>query len=287
GPFPSPSQGLPGLDAALASDVPIGAGLSSSAAVSVAFVLAWNELASLGLPAIDLARVCQGAENEYAGVSCGLMDPFAVLFGREGSALLLDCRTLEWEPVPLPSGTVVAIADSGVRRELAGSSYNARRRECEEAVRNLAARKPGVQSLRDVSPADVERNAGALPEPLLSRARHVAGEIERVRDASARRGDAAAFGRAMTASHASLRDLYEVSSLELDALVSAALAISGCHGARLTGAGFGGCAVALVQESGAMKFKEELAREYARRTGKTAWIHPCRPADGASVETLL
>jgi galactokinase len=274
-----------GMDAVLTSDVPRGAGLSSSAAVEVVFAAAWQKLGGWSLPPMDLARACQRAENQYVGVNCGLMDQFASVCGRAGHALLLDCRTLEWEPVLLPDGVAIVAADTMVRRALGRSEYNTRRAQCEEAVRILAGVLPGVKALRDVSVGDFNRHARRLPEGIAKRARHVVEECARTRAAVdvLRTGRAAEFGALMNECHASLRDLYEVSCPELDAMVGAAQKIEGCYGARLTGAGFGGCTVNLVAASAADGFKRALAAEYEKATGKKPEIYVCRASDGAEI----
>jgi galactokinase len=228
--------------------VPIGAGLSSSAAVEVAFAVLWRALGGWEMDAMRLAQACQQAEVEYVGLNCGLMDQFASAHGRAGQALFLDCRTLEWQPVPLPAETSIVVADTKVRRSLAQSEYNVRHAQCREAVRLLAERLPGIRALRDVTPEQFVRHGGVLPEVVRRRAQHIVEECDRVLKSVEwlRTGDAASFGQAMFEGHASLRDLYEVSCPELNAMVEAARPIEGCYGARLTGAGFGGCAVALV-----------------------------------------
>jgi len=274
-----------GMDAVLTSDVPRGAGLSSSAAVEVAFAVAWQRLGGWSLPPMDVARTCQRAENQYVGVNSGLMDQFASACGRAGHALLLDCRTLAWEPVSLPDGIAIVVADTLVRRELGKSAYNVRRAQCEEAVRILAPVLPGVTALRDVSVDDFNRHAHLLPEVVAKRARHVVEECARTRAAVEilRAGDAEEFGALMNDCHASLRDLYEVSCPELDAMVEAAQKIEGCYGARLTGAGFGGCTVNLVAASAAADFKHALAAAYEKATGEKAEIYVCQSTDGARV----
>jgi galactokinase len=275
----------PPLDAVILSDVPRGAGLSSSAAVEVAYAITWQKIGGWSLPPLELALTCQKAENAYVGVNSGIMDQFASACGRAGHALLLDCRSLEWEAVPLPPGVAVVVADTMVRRELGSSEYNTRRAQCEEAVKILSGPLPGIQALRDVSPADFNRHAHRLPEVVAKRARFVVEECDRMRRAPnlLRAGDAAGFGALMNECHAGLRDLYEVSCKELDVMVSAAQSLPGCYGARLTGAGFGGCTVNLVAASAADDFKRELAARYASATGKTPEIYVCQAADGARI----
>jgi len=280
-------QGLAvnGLDAALASDVPRGAGLSSSAAVEVAFATAWQHLGGWSLTEMHLALSCQQAENRYVGVNSGIMDQFASACGRAGHVLLLDCRTLEWEALPLPAGVSIVVADTGMRRELGQSEYNTRRAQCEEAVRGLAEVLPGIRALRDVSVADFNRHAGRLNPLVARRARHVVEECARTQAAVAilRAGRVADFGALMNDCHASLRDLYEVSSPELNAMADAAQALDGCYGARLTGAGFGGCTVNLVASDATAAFTRDLAAAYQRATGREAEIYVCEAADGAGI----
>jgi galactokinase len=277
-----------GMDAVITSDVPRGAGLSSSASVEVAYATAWAKLGGWSLPPMELARACQRAENQYVGVNCGIMDQFASACGRAGHALLLDCRTLEWEALPLPPGLAVVVADTMVRRELGASEYNVRRAHCEEAVRVLSNVLPGIRALRDVSVDDFNTHAHLLPPIVAQRARHVVEECARVQRAVPllRAGDALEFGRLMNECHASLRDLYEVSCPELDTMVSAAQGLEGCYGARLTGAGFGGCTVNLVAASAAEAFTRELAQRYQRATGKTPEIYVCQPAEGAGMVAI-
>ncbi len=272
-----------GMEAEYTSSVPIGAGLSSSAAVEVGFALAWQILAGFELTKMELAQLCQKAENLYVGVNSGLMDQFASAFGVAGHALRFDTRSLEWEPVPVPAEAAIVIADSTVCRSLAGSAYNDRRRDCEEAVRLLGEHLPGLTSLRQVSPETLKQFLPLLPERVGKRAKHVVEEIARVEAACQMlaEGDVSAFGQLMNASHVSLRELYEVSCPELDALVEIATGLPGCLGARLTGAGFGGCTVNLVKQEGAQNFITALANQYQQKTGKTARIYLCQAAQGA------
>jgi galactokinase len=270
----------------LASDVPVGAGLSSSAAVEVAFAAAWQRAGGWERPAMALALACQRAENQYVGVNSGLMDQFASACGQAGHALLLDCRTLEWEALPLPAGVSIVVADTSIRRELGKSEYNTRRAQCEAAVAGLSAALPGIRALRDVSPEDFNRHAHLLDPLVARRARHVVEECARTRAAAGilKAGRVADFGALMNDCHASLRDLYEVSIPELNAMAAAAQALPGCYGARLTGAGFGGCTVNLVAAEAAEEFKRDLAAAYSRATGLKAEIYVCRAADGAGIE---
>jgi galactokinase len=274
-----------GMAAVLTSDVPMGAGLSSSAAVEVAFAYAWQVLGGLDLSRRELALLCQRAENAYVGTQCGVMDQMASAMGSAGHAMLLDCRTLAMEPVPLPDDVAVVVADSGVRRELASSAYNVRRAQCEEAVAILRQHRPGVRALRDVTPDVLERLRDHLPTVIYRRARHVVTDNARVLQAAEalRRGDVATVGELMHACHISLRDDYEVSSPELNALVEAALAVEGCYGARLTGGGFGGCIAALVDEDGVRDFERHVSQRYEAAFRHRPETYPCRPAAGVSV----
>jgi galactokinase len=282
--------GLPvgGMKAVLTSDIPIGAGLSSSAAIEVAFGLAWQALADCEIDRLTLARICQHAENAYVGVNCGLMDQFASLHGIRGNALLFDCRTLEWEAVGLPQAVTPVIADSGVRHTLGTSAYNERRAACEQAVHILAKHLPGVRALRDVSIEAFMQHADLLPTLIRRRAEHVVHECARTLKAAERlrTGDVKAFGALMFEGHRSLRDLYQVSCPELDTLVELAAELPGCYGARLTGAGFGGCTVNLVDSGHANNFSDALSSAYMERTGREASIWICEVGEGAEVQHL-
>ena len=276
---------LPGLNAALTSDVPIGAGLSSSAAVEVATAYAWQVLGDLGLDRVRLALLCQRAENEFVGMNCGIMDQFISALGQRDSALLIDCRNLDHELVPIPAHTTIIVADTRVRRDLVASEYNARRRECEEGVRLLQRYLPGITALRDVSPAQFAEYQARLPDGVRQRCRHVVHENDRVLRAVAalRAGDLDTFGRLMDESHASLRNDYEVSCPELDALVMAAWRVAGVYGSRMTGAGFGGCTVSLVDEHAVDAFRERVTAAYQTATRTTPEIYVCRAEAGVGV----
>jgi galactokinase len=281
-------HGLPtvGLEATYTSDVPVGAGLSSSAAVEIAFAALWEALGGWQVDRMTLARIGLDAETKYVGLNCGMMDQFASANGVEDHLLYFDTRSLDWHPVPLPAGTRIVIADSRVRRSLTHSAYNDRHAACEQAVELLRKHLPGIRALRDVSLADFERFAPVLPEITRMRARHIVEEIARVEQAVVclQQGDAPGFGRLMLAGHASLRDLYQVSIPELDALVETAQTLPGCFGARLSGAGFGGCTVNLVAEDAADDFINALKAGYTRRTGREADVYLCRASRGVHVE---
>jgi galactokinase len=279
---------VPGMQAVYSSDIPIGSGLSSSAAVEVAFAVAWQELGGWEASRMVVAQLCQRAENEYVGVASGLMDQFASAHGVAGRALYFDTRSLEWEPVPLPEGTALVIADSRVPRSLAGSAYNQRRASCEQAVEILRKYRPDIATLRDISPVEFAAYKDFLPEEVGKRAEHVIKEIARVHSAvrALELGETRSFGALMFAGHASLRDLYEVSTPELDLLVETARGISGCIGARLTGAGFGGCTVNLVEEGNAEQFIEKLKNGYQNKTGHQALVYKCQASEGATVSKV-
>ena len=279
---------LSGIDAVFASNVPIGAGLSSSAAVEVAFATAWEHLNGFTLGRPDLARLCQRAENEYVGVMCGIMDQAISALGRAGHALLLDCRDLSTQHVPLPPGYAVVVGDTKVKRSLASSAYNERRAQCEEAVHILRAHDPSIRALRDVTPESLSKYEHELPEVVRKRARHVVSENARVLESveALKCGDLDTFGRAMLASHTSLRDDYQVSCRELDAMVEAALRVKGVVGARMTGAGFGGCTVSLVRDDAVEQFLNEVPAAYQDTTGIEPAVYVCRASDGAAPITF-
>lgn len=275
---------IEGLQAVYMSNVPIGAGLSSSAAVEMVFAIAWQAFGGWAADRMTLARLCQRAENEYVGVASGLMDQFASAHGIAGHALYFDTRSLEWHAVPLPPETVLVVADSGVRRSLTDSAYNERRAACEEAVAILRQDLPQIQSLRDISSADFDRFRHNLSTSVEMRAEHVVTEIERVHSAviALETGDEETFGSLMYAGHTSLRDLYQVSTPELDILVEIAAQIPGCIGARLTGAGFGGCTINLVEDNRSQAFIHDLEDGYLQATGNEAQVYLCQASDGAN-----
>jgi galactokinase len=274
-----------GMKAVFASNVPRGSGLSSSASVEMAFLLAWQSLGNWTLPPMERALLGQKAENKYVGVNCGIMDQFASACGVENNLLLLDCRSLEWKPIPLPEDVSIVIADTTVRRKLTSGEYNKRRFACEEAVRLLKQDLPEIKSLRDVSVEKFNRFAHKLPEEVHKRARHVVEEIERSRQAEPllEAGDVCQFGELMNQCHISLRDFYEVSCPELDVMVSVAQSLDGCYGARLTGAGFGGCTVNLVARASADTFAKALAEGYEAQTKLRPEIYITHASNGAEV----
>ena len=276
---------LPGADLFIDSDLPIGAGLSSSASLELGVLVALLGLTGAGIDRTELARLGQRIENEVIGLRSGIMDQLAIARGAAGSALLIDCRTLATEPVPLPAGIRILVLDSGVPRTLAGSAYNTRRAECEAALCGLQDVAPELRALRDVSIDLLAGHAGRLSDVELRRARHVITENARVQAAvtALHAGDGETFGRLMVESHTSLREDYEVSGPELDTLVDIALATPGVLGARLTGAGFGGCAVAVVTADSAERAATTIPARYRDTTGRpgTAWVTV--PSEGTHV----
>lgn len=277
----APYVPVDGADMLIAGNLPLGAGVSSSAALEVAAALAFLHLAKRELPRRELALLCQRAENEFVGVQCGIMDQFTVALAEEGHALLLDCATLETQAVPLTGDApVFFVLDTGKPRTLAASAYNERRAQCEAAARFF-----GQDSLRTVTPEMLEAAQNELDEILLRRSRHVISENARVLAAveAIKRGDWEHFGQLLQASHASLRDDYEVSCSELDIMCEAALEQSGCLGARMVGAGFGGCAMAAVRPDAVASFAEKVAEAYQRKTGLQPRIFAVRAAAGATI----
>jgi galactokinase len=272
---------LTGWEGVVVGDVPLGAGLSSSAALEMAAARAFAAVSSLTWDAKRMALAAQRAENKWVGVNCGIMDQLISGVGQTGHAVLIDCRSLATRPVPLPAGTAVVVLDTGTRRELVTSAYNERRAQCEAASRAF-----GVPVLRDVTVGRFERECGLLDPLALLRARHVVTEndrTERAADAMAA-GNATLLGTLMNESHESLKDDFEVSSPALDAMVTCAREV-GCFGARMTGAGFGGCAVALVAADKATDFVTRTATRYTERTGITPAVYVCQASEGASADT--
>ncbi len=271
---------LHGWEGVIAGDVPIGAGLSSSAAMELATARAFAQTSKFAWDAATMAKLGQRAENRWVGVNCGIMDQMISATGKADHALLIDCRSLETQLVPLPSDTVVVVLDTATRRGLVDSAYNERRAQCEAAARFF-----GVKALRDVSISEFAAHADQLDEVTRRRARHVITENERTLRAadSMRRDDPAELGLLMNASHTSLRDDFEVSSHELNLMVECALQEDSCFGARMTGAGFGGCAVALVRAAAATNFSSNVERGYREATGLTPNIYVCNATNGAEV----
>jgi galactokinase len=266
--------------------VPIGAGLSSSAAVEVASALAFMSLNGAAFPMRQVAKMCQRAENTFVGARVGIMDQFVCCMGKAGHALLLDCRSLEFQLVPIPADVRLVICNTMVKHEHAGGEYNRRREECEEGVRRLSQWYPGIRMLRDVSAGQLQEHVADLPATIFQRCSHVIHENQRVLDGgqalSSR--NLTRFGELMRASHRSLRDLYAVSCEELDLMVELAEGLPGYYGGRMTGGGFGGCTVNLVTAEQAVAFGNEVGRRYLEKTGIKPDIYICSAANGAGAE---
>lgn len=274
---------LSGADLMISSDVPLGAGLSSSAALEISVGAALLALGNESLDATSLALTAQKAEHTYVGTRCGIMDQLTVSAAKKSHALLIDCRSLEVKHIDLnlPDTTVV-ICNTNVKHELATSAYNQRRQECEDAVRILRKYLPTIHALRDVNPGELKEHAQELPDVLYRRARHIVTENARTLDGAIalNDGDVDKFGKLMSSSHASLRDDYEVSSSELDLMVELADSCDGVFGARMTGGGFGGCTVNLVRTEAVESFSQFIADEYRARIGIAASIYAVETDDG-------
>jgi galactokinase len=268
-------------------EVPIGAGLSSSAAVEVASALAFMSMsATTGetrLPLPEIAKLCREAENSFVGARVGIMDQFVSCMGKAGHAFFLDCRSLDFQFVPIPAGMALVVCNTMVKHDLATGAYNTRREECEEGVRRFAKWYPRVRALRDVSEEMLDQHARDLPATIAKRCTHVVRENQRTLDAARAltEGDLTRVRELMRDSHNSLRDLYEVSCGELDIMVEAAQNLPGFYGGRMTGGGFGGCTVNLVREENAEEFAQRIAESYRRRTGITSQVYLCTAEDGA------
>jgi len=272
----------------IAGDVPQGAGLSSSAAIEVSTGYALLSAANHAIDRTKLALLCQRAENEFVGARVGIMDQFVSCHGRAGHALLIDCRSLEFRPLRLPARVRLVICNTMVKHKLQASEYNVRRAECEEAVRRLSKALPGTSSLRDVSPEQLAENKNLLSETLYRRCRHVISENKRVRKVAELFGAGKIEGlrELMAASHESLRDDYEVSCRELDAMVEIAGRQQGVYGARMTGGGFGGCTINFVDAEQAGEFQRRVSAEYEAAIGLRPDIYICEASQGAElVET--
>jgi galactokinase len=271
---------LRGMDAAISGNVPRAAGLSSSAAMELAAITAFRRLSALALDPVRAALLGQRAENEFVGMRCGIMDQFISSLGKTDHALLIDCRSLDYELVPMPAGARVVVTDSAIRRGLVDSAYNERRAQCEEGARLM-----GVKALRDVSVEMFETHQSKLPAVTARRCKHVVTEDQRTLDSveALMRDDLAAFGKLMNASHASMRDDFEITTPDIDTLVEIQQNASGCLGARMTGGGFGGCTVALVQDDAVPAVVEAIQAQYPARTGKTPQVYVCRATDGAGL----
>lgn len=274
---------LPGANLLIHGDVPQGAGLSSSASLEVAVCTALLDISQKTLDGVVIALLCQHAENEFVGARCGIMDQFVSVHGREDHALQLDCRSLEYRLLRVPPEVRLVICNTMVRHSLAAGEYNLRRAECEAATRYFSKWLPGVNALRDVTMEDFMQFGAQLPKEIRKRARHVISENARVLQAAEALAtkDLHLFGNLMGRSHASLRDDFEVSCEELDIMVRLAEQNDGVYGARMTGGGFGGCTINLVQADHVQRFKTRIAREYERAAGSAPEIYVSSAADGA------
>mgnify|MGYP000899007311 CR=1 FL=1 len=278
-----------GLDLATWGNVPLSSGLSSSAAMEVCIATLFEGAMGVGIEGKEKALACQEAENGFVGVNCGIMDQFISALGEAGHALFIDTRTLDYRSVPLwETGYKLLIVNTNKPRQLVDSEYNARRAQCEQAVALLGREGVKCEALRDVSSQQLEEHQAALPEVVYRRARHVITEDERVLEAMEVLGqqDLEAFGELMNQSHNSLRDDYEVSSVELDLLVELARRVPGVLGSRMTGAGFGGCTVTLIDEGHAADFAAQVLPEYQRKTGLVPELWVCNASDGAELVEL-
>jgi galactokinase len=275
----SDGRPLSGWDGVMLGDVPRGSGLSSSAALELAAARIFASLSHLEWNAAYMARVGQRAENEWVGVNCGIMDQMASAACQEGHALFLDCRSLDMEHVPLPGHVAIVVMDTSTRRGLVDSAYNERRSQCEQAARFF-----GVKALRDVSLTQFEKGESGLEDVVMRRARHIITENQRVLDAvqAMRMDDVVRLGKLLNASHASLRDDFEVTNEALNQIVDAAQLQPACYGARMTGGGFGGCAVALVDAGKIQTFVDEVQEAYHRKSGLEPQIYVCKAEAGAS-----
>jgi galactokinase len=272
---------LRGADIVIDGDIPLGGGLSSSASLEAALAFALLDCADLAIDRGELAKLCQRAESEFVGVRCGIMDQYVIACCTRGRAMMLDCRSLEFQSVAMPANARLLVVDTGVHHQLPVGEYNSRREECEQAVALLASELPQLGSLRDLDLAQLESKKKMLDGRHYRRCRHILSENERVRDAySALQGnDAAQLGELISASHASLRDDYEVSCAESDALVEIMNACPGVHGARMVGAGFGGCSICLVDSQHLGQVIDKLRTDYGKLLGKRPWVHAVTASD--------
>ena len=273
---------LCGANIVVRGQVPIGSGLSSSAAIEVSTGYALLDVSKARIDLKRLAMVCRQAENEFVGARVGIMDQFISAQGRAGHALLLDCRSLESKALPIPSGVLLGVCNTGVKHQHAAGEYNVRRAQCEEGVRRLSSVLPGIQSLRDVTRFELQQHKSLLPEVIYRRCRHVVTENERVQHAAEAllNGDLRALGALMADSHRSMRDDYEISCSELDTMVEIASAQQGVIGSRMTGGGFGGCTINLIHADAAESFRLLVAAEYEKRTHIRPDIYIVSASDG-------
>ena len=276
---------LTGANLLIRSDIPSGAGLSSSAALEMATAFALLALNNVGIPAPEIIHLCHDAEFEFVGVHCGIMDQFISCMGRKNHALFLDCQTLQYEHVPIPTGCSLVVCDTGVKRQLAASEYNIRRQQCSEGAQQFSYVLESIKTLRDVSVKQFEKHQERLGDVIRKRCRHVVHENERVLQsvAALKKNNLSEFGKLMYQSHMSLKNDYEVSCAELDAVVDICAEVDGVYGARMTGAGFGGAAICFVASEHADAVVKRLQLEYPQKTGRRPAIQVCTIEDGAKV----
>jgi len=281
----STGRNLSGADLIVWSDVPIGAGLSSSAALEVSVAHALLTQSGLEFDPIEIAQICQRAENDFVGMRCGVMDQYIACCGVAGHALLIDCRSLASRHVAIAPNLRLLIANSGVRHQHAGGEYNLRREACEEGVRLLSRYLGPIQALRDVTPQQLESKRRKLPELIYRRCRHIVTENARVLEAerALETGDFVACGRAMNASHLSMRDDFEITCPEVDMLAGLAQNVKGVYGSRMTGGGFGGCTISLIEASAIDKASQMLTDGYRIAMGRDVDLYVCAPSDGAGL----
>lgn len=278
-----------GFDCVFGGNIPIGAGLSSSAALEGGVLFGVTRLFDWNIPLVEMAKIAQKAENEFVGVQCGIMDQFISLNGKKNHAMKLDCRSLEYEFYPLKRRDIhIVLCDTRIRRELASSEYNVRRSQCEEGVRILQQFGADINSLRDVYPDLLNKHRQRLDPIVFKRCKYILEENKRVLDAcrDLEKNDLISFGRRMYASHAGLRDQYEVSCTELDILVDAAHTIDGVIGARMMGGGFGGCTINLVEDQYLELFKEQISAHYEKETGNEIKIYQAKVSEGTHLVDL-
>jgi galactokinase len=276
---------LTGFDGLVHSTVPFGSGLSSSAALEMAFAMLFQLTSGFHLEPVEMALIGQAGENQYVGMSCGILDQYSSAMGQAGSALLLDCRSLESQITPMAEGMSVVICDTRAERNLAGTEYGERRAQCEQGVAILREHYPDIAALRDVSPEQLESHHAGLPEAVYERCRFIIEENQRVLELAQvlPGGEPQRLGELFRESYRGARDLYQISSSAMEAMVQAMLAAPGVIGARQAGAGFGGCLVALVRDEALEVFARQVVDDYAQKTGIQPQVYPVKAAPGAGV----
>jgi len=280
---------LTGVDMVIGGDIPLEAGLSSSAAVEVASIVMFNGMNNLSIPEIELIKMAQKAENEFVGMKCGIMDQFISCLGKKDNALFIDCKTLDYNYVPLKiKDAKIVISNTKVKRQLVTSEYNKRREECEKGVEFFKQFLPGINSLRDIPKSEFEKHKEKLPEITAMRCEHVIFENDRVLKSLEVLKDnkLEEFGELLYGSHYSLKDLYEVSCDELDIMVEIARSVRGVYGSRMVGAGFGGCTITLVHNDSVEELQNRIMKEYFEKTGIQPELYICSSEEGARFEYI-